>query len=171
MKKLFTYLFLATSLLALSSLALAQTVAGEWNATMETPADPVNYKAIFKVDGEKLSGTIKRSSGDAVLQGTVKGKEIKFTYTVNYNNNELPINVTGTLEGDTIKGSVDIANGSYQGGWMAKRAGGAASSTTQSAPASPTGADEWELTINSPQGSSTSTLAYTKEGEAIKGSL
>jgi hypothetical protein len=171
MKKLFTCLYLIPGLLALSGLALAQSVAGEWNATMETPGEPVNYKAIFKVDGEKLSGTIKRSSGDTALQGTVKGKEIKFSYTVDYNGQALAISVTGTLEGDTIKGSVDIANGAYQGAWMAKRASGATTSITQSAPASPTGADEWELTINSPQGTTTSTLAYTKEGEAIKGSL
>ncbi len=170
MKKLFTCLFLVAGMFVLSSLALAQSVAGEWNATMETPGEPSNYKAIFKVDGEKLSGTVKRSSGDSPLQGTVKGKEIKFAYTINYNNNELPINVTGMLEGDTIKGSVDIANGAFQGGWMAKRVGGAAPAA-QSSPATPAGADEWELTMNSPQGASNWILSYTKDAEALKGTM
>ena len=82
MKKLFTYLFLVAGLVALASLAQAQSVAGEWDATMETPGEPVNYKTIFKVDGEKLSGTVKRSSGETALQVTVKGKEVKFSYTV-----------------------------------------------------------------------------------------
>jgi hypothetical protein len=115
---------------------------------METPAEPVNYKAIFKVDGEKLTGSVKRASGEAPLQGTVKGKEIKFSYNIDYNGQALVDQRDGTLEGDTIKGSVDIANGAYQGGWMAKRVGGAAPSATQSAPTAPAGADEWELTIN-----------------------
>jgi hypothetical protein len=169
MKKMFAGLFLIGSLLALSGLALAQSVAGEWDATMETPAgQPSVYKVVFKADGEKLSGTVKRSSGDSALQGTLKGKEIKFAYSINYNNNEVAISISGALEGDTIKGTADIANGAFQGAWMAKRVGGTAA---QSAPATPAGADEWELTINSPQGASNSTLAYAKEGEAIKGSL
>ena len=48
-------------------------------------------KLIFKVDGEKLTGTAKRSSGDAALTGTVKSSDISFSYTVNYNGNDMTL--------------------------------------------------------------------------------
>jgi hypothetical protein len=171
MKKLSVCLWAVISLFVLSSLALAQSVAGEWDAQMETPGQPAVAKVVFKQEGEKLTGTVKRASGDSPLQGTLKGKEVKFSYTINYNGNEVVIGISGTLEGDTIKGTADIANGAFQGGWMAKRAAGAAAAPAQNGPAAAAGADAWELTINSPQGANTSTFVYTKDGENLKGAL
>jgi hypothetical protein len=170
MKKLSIGLLTLLGLLALSSLALAQSVAGEWNAEMETPGQSAVAKVIFKQEGEKLTGTVKRASGDAPLQGTLKGKEVKFSYSINYNGNAVTISISGLLEGDMIKGTADIADGAFQGGWMAKRADGAAAAPAQSAPAAG-GGDAWEVTINSPQGTTTSMFVYTKDGENLKGAL
>lgn len=173
MKKL--CLLAVISLLALASIVSAQSVAGEWQATMETPGEPSVSKLTLIQDGEKLSGTLKGQRGDAQVQGTVKGKEIKFSYSINYNGNAVPIAISGMLDGDTIKGTASIASGAYEGGWMAKRVGGAAASaptaTTPTAQAPAAGGNEWELAITSPQGTQTSTLAYTLEGETIKGQL
>jgi hypothetical protein len=172
MRKLSVSVFAVISLLAMSSLALAQSVAGEWDAQMETPGQPSLAKVIFKQEGEKLTGTVKRASGDSPLEGTCKGKEVKFNYVINYNGNEVAIGISGTLEGDTIKGMADIAGGSFQGGWMAKRISGTGAATpTQNAPASAAGSDAWEVTINSPQGSTTSMFVFTKDGENLKGAL
>jgi hypothetical protein len=168
MKKL--CLLAVISLLVLTSLVSAQSVAGEWQATMETPGEPSVSKLTLIQNGEKLSGTLKGQRGEAQVEGTVKGKEVKFSYSINYNGNAVPIAVSGMLDGDTIKGTASIASGAYEGGWMAKRVGGAAAATpTTQSPAA--GGNEWELAITSPQGTQTSTLAYTLEGETIKGEL
>lgn len=168
MKKL--CLLAVISLLALTSLVSAQSVAGEWQATMETPGEPSVSKLTLIQNGEKLSGTLKGQRGEAQVEGTVKGKEVKFSYSINYNGNAVPIAVSGMLDGDTIKGTASIASGAYEGGWMAKRVGGAAAAaSTAQAPAA--AGNEWELAITSPQGTQTSTLAYTLEGETIKGEL
>ena len=170
MKKLSVCLLTLLSLLALSSLALAQSVAGDWDAEMETPGQPSLAKITFKQDGEQLTGTVKRASGDSPLTGTIKGKAVKFSYTINYNGSALAIGITGTLDGDMIKGTASINEGTFEGGWMAKRVGGgSASSPAQSAPAA--GGDAWEVTINSPQGTTTSKFVYTKDGETLKGAL
>ena len=103
---------LAIAAAALPSAMRAQTapsVAGDWNATMNTPGGARPMKLVLKVDGEKLTGVVKRDAGDVPLEGTVKGNVVTFTYTVMYNDNALALTVTMTVSGDTMKGRVSFA--------------------------------------------------------------
>ncbi len=117
-------LAVALSLSALTS-AAAQSVAGEWDASMNTPGGPRPFKILFVQEGEKLTGTVKRATGDVPLEGTIKGTAVKFRYMINYNGNPISMDVTSTLDGDAMKGSIDIA-GQMQEAFLAKRAGAAA---------------------------------------------
>ena len=98
-----------------------KTVAGEWDAQFNTPGGPQPLKLILKVDGEKLSGTAKRSRGDVALTGTVKGDDITFAYTIEYNGNAVTLTFTGKVKGDTMSGTVSF-NESASDDWSAKRA-------------------------------------------------
>ena len=98
-----------------------KTVAGEWDAQFNTPGGPQPLKLILKVDGEKLSGTAKRSRGDVALTGTVKGDDITFAYTIEYNGNAVTLIFTGKVKGDTMSGTVSF-NESASDDWSAKRA-------------------------------------------------
>ena len=118
MKKLL--LTVALSLSALTT-AAAQSVAGEWDASMNTPGGPRPFKIVFVQEGEKLSGMVKRAAGDVPLEGTVKGSAVRFRYMINYNGNPLSMEVTSTLDGNAMKGSIDIA-GQMQEAFLAKRA-------------------------------------------------
>ncbi len=100
--------------------AQSASIAGEWNAAMNTPGGVQNFKIVFVVDGEKLTGTVKRSRGDVALAGTIKGNDVQFDYTVNYGGNDLTISMTGKLEGDTIKGTVSFG-GNAEDEWSAAR--------------------------------------------------
>lgn len=114
-------MFALVMLFAASISASAQSsVAGEWDAAMNTPGGPVPVKLVFVVDGEKLSGTAKRSRGDVPLSGTIKGKDIEFSYTVSYNGNDVTISFAGTVSGDTMGGMVSFS-GQAEDGWSAKR--------------------------------------------------
>lgn len=107
--------------LVFSAGASAQTsVAGEWDGSLNTPGGARPVKLIFKVDGEKLTGTAKRSSGDVPLAGTIKGSDIAFSYTVNYNGNDLTLTFTGKVSGDGISGTVSFG-GQAEDSWSAKR--------------------------------------------------
>jgi len=108
-------------LLGVGSMA-AQTssVAGDWDASLDTPGGPVPLKLIFKVDGEKLTGTAKRSSGDVAIAGTIKGSDITFSYTINYNGNDITLTFTGKVNGDSMSGNVSFG-GNADGDWSAKR--------------------------------------------------
>jgi hypothetical protein len=97
-----------------------KTVAGEWDAVFNTPGGPQPLKLILKVDGEKLTGTAKRSRGDVPLAGTIKGDDITFSYTIDYNGNAVTLTFTGKVKGDEMSGTVSF-NDSAGDEWSAKR--------------------------------------------------
>ena len=97
--------------LAAAPPASAQSVAGEWNAIMNTPGGTREFKIIFVVKGDSLSGTVKRPTGEVPLSGTIKGNAITFSYNIVYGDNPLTLTVVGTVDGDTMKGSIDFGGG------------------------------------------------------------
>lgn len=121
MKKALFVSFFAVALLISAQNASAQSsVAGNWDAMMNTPGGSVPLKLIFVVDGEKLTGTAKRSRGDVALVGTVKGSDIAFSYTIDYNGNPFTVSFAGKVDGDKINGVVTM--GSTDESWSATRA-------------------------------------------------
>jgi hypothetical protein len=119
MKTLLLSIAIAASTLASS--ATAQSIAGEWDATMNTPGGARTFKILFQVDGDKLTGTVKRQAGDVPLTGTIKDSLVTFSYTVDYNGNALTVTMTAKVTGDSMKGTVDFA-GAGQDEFSAKRA-------------------------------------------------
>ena len=108
---------------ATQSYAQTDSVAGEWDAAMSHPGGVSNFKLVFEVDGEKLTGTVKRSSGDSELTGTVKGSDLKFSYAITYGGNSLTMLLTGKVDGDSITGVVYFGDSGQSSDWSAKRAG------------------------------------------------
>jgi hypothetical protein len=99
----------------------AQSIAGEWDAAMSTPGGVRTFKIVFQVDGDKLTGTVKRAAGDVPLVGTWKGDTVSFSYSIDYNDHPLELTITATVIGDTMKGTVDFG-GVAQDEFSAKRA-------------------------------------------------
>jgi hypothetical protein len=112
------------SLLFGTSASAQKSIAGEWDATFNTPGGPQALKLIFKVDGEKISGTAKRSRGDVAIAGTIKGDDITFAYSIDYNGNPVTITFSGKVKGDTMGGNVSF-NDQAGDEWSAKRAAAA----------------------------------------------
>jgi hypothetical protein len=102
----------------------AVNVAGEWNATMNTPGGARNFKVVFVQQGDSLSGTVRRATGDVPLQGKVKGNDVTFQYTIDYGGNALTLVVSTTVTGDSMKGSIDL--GGVTEAFTAERAAAAA---------------------------------------------
>ena len=100
--------------------AQASSVAGEWDAARSTPGGVRNFKIVFKVDCEKVTGTVKRADGELPLQGTIKGSDLNFAYTIQYSGHDLVLTLTGKVAGDAINGSVSFG-GQADDEWSAKR--------------------------------------------------
>ena len=67
MKKALLSIFSLIVFISSASVASGQSVAGEWDGSFETPGGTRPFKLMLVVDGEKLSGTVKRASGDAAI--------------------------------------------------------------------------------------------------------
>src|SRR6185503_11188610 len=124
--------------------ALAQSgAAGTWDVTLNSPQGTFNMQFILKQDGEKLSGAVKGQRGEVPLEGTLKGKDITLKWTTKYQDNDLPITLTGSLDGSAMKGTADYG-GFAQGDFSAKRGGDSAASAPSS-PA-PAAGDKTDIT-------------------------
>jgi hypothetical protein len=166
---LLTLLLLCLS--ALFVVAQSPNVTGEWEVTINSPQGSRTANITFKQEGEKLSGSIKRQGGELPFEGMIKGKEIKFTYTIKFQDNDLAITLTGDVEGDSIKGTADFG-GFAQGDWTAKRLT-AAASAAQSAGATSTAqldvSGSWNFEVETDQGSGSPTFTFKQEGEKLTG--
>lgn len=122
MKRIILSAFVVFGSLAIlaGGVSAQKSVAGEWDAVFNTPGGPRPFKLILIVDGEKLTGTAKRSSGDVPISGTIKGADITFAYTISYNGNDVTLTYTGKVAGDTMAGTV-MFNESAGDEWSAKR--------------------------------------------------
>jgi hypothetical protein len=82
-------------------------VTGKWIAEVETPAGSGSPTFTFKQDGEKLTGHYSGTFGEADLTGSVKGKEITYSFSVEAQGSRLDVTYSGTLESkDSMKGTV-----------------------------------------------------------------
>ena len=96
--------------------AQAVNVTGDWVFNVTTDQGGGTPTITFKQDGEKLTGKYVGQLGSADLTGTVKGNEIAFNFTIDAQGQQAPVNYKGTVEKNTMKGSLDIAgmvNGTF----------------------------------------------------------
>ena len=90
-------------------LAQGTNVTGDWTFTVTTDQGSGTPTMTFKQDGEKLTGKYNGQFGVADLTGTVKGNAIQFTFTIDVQGQQAPATYKGTVEKDTMKGTMDIA--------------------------------------------------------------
>src|SRR5437867_3175718 len=155
------------------------TISGDWDVTVNSPQGANTTLVTFKQDGEKISGVFRSPRGELPFDGgTLTNGELKFTFTVNTQGMQLPITLTGKIEGETMAGKADFG-GFAEGDWTAKRATGesaaalaAAASAAAAAPPATSGAaaspspgmaaGQWEVTFKTPGGDRAATATLTQ---------
>jgi|SRR5437867_6375957 len=78
----------------------------------------------LKLEGDKLTGTVSGRGGEtAIAEAKLKGEEISFQVTREFNGNKVTTKYNGKLSGDTIKGKMEFQrDGQPQSrDWEAKR--------------------------------------------------
>ena len=116
-------LLLSLALTALLGAPLAaQSVAGLWDAGMETPGGSSKFTILFAVKGDSLSGTVTRSSGaQSPLSGTIKSDTVRFAYDITYNDNTLTLRMVARVAADSMVGTVDINGQANETFWARKQ--------------------------------------------------
>ena len=78
----------------------------------------------LKLDGEKLTGSVSGRNGDTAIEDAkIKGEEISFSVTREFNGNKFTAKYNGKLSGDSIKGKVETERDGEKRSrdWEAKR--------------------------------------------------
>src|SRR5437764_2983457 len=107
-------------LIALASAALALDINGKWKGNLASPNGELETTMVFKVDGEKLTGTVTNMYGEEqISEGSVKGDDVNFI--VNAGGGQFKIIYKGKITGDDVKFHVVIGDFG-EGDLLAKRA-------------------------------------------------
>ena len=86
--------------------AKVMDVSGTWELNVESPMGSRASDAIFTQTGEALGGKMVSPRGETPLTGTISGETVKFGINVNVQGQNLQIDYTGTVTGDTMSGTV-----------------------------------------------------------------
>jgi hypothetical protein len=103
-----------------TSTAPPADIAGNWDITFKTLAGEYTGKAVITQDGDKISGTVANQMGQQPLNGTMEGKTLKMAFVSKTASGDIPVSLTGDVDGDIIAGKAEI--GGIPGEWTAKRA-------------------------------------------------
>jgi hypothetical protein len=99
-------------------------VAGSWDLSAPgRDGNMMTQTLTLQQDGTKLTGTMKGQRGEAPVTGTVSGNNVTFSVTRTTPNGELKIDYTGTVSGDTMKGTFSVMGNTID--WTAKRSAAA----------------------------------------------
>ncbi len=99
----------------------AVDVTGDWAFDVQTGQGAGNPSITFKQAGEAITGTYVGTFGSAPLKGTLKGPAIEFSFEAEMQGQKIDNVYKGTVEKDTMTGSVAIAGGQLSGTFTAKR--------------------------------------------------
>ena len=160
--------------LAIPTAASAQTASadatGTWNASFNTQNGTIPATLTFKKAGDKIVGTIASDQGSSELEAELKGKTLTVWFNYNANGQAIPVEMTGTLDGDSAKGTM-TAGGNAAGDWTATRNKSAndAAPSADAAKETPSLSGDWTMTLQLDQVNATPSLALKQDGEKLTG--
>jgi hypothetical protein len=103
-------------------LAQGVDVTGKWIFDVQTGQGGGTPTVTFKQDGEKLTGHYSSQTfGEVDFTGTVKGNSVQFSFNADAQGTPIDVVYDGTVEKDTMKGSVAMAGGQLNGTFTAKK--------------------------------------------------
>ena len=87
------------------AVAWAADVSGKWKAEYQSPDGQTRQSTFtFKVDGEKLTGTLASAMGESqISEGKVSGDQISFVVIRNFGGDDVKFSYKGKVSGDEIK--------------------------------------------------------------------
>lgn len=98
-------------------------VAGKWEFTSEGPRGTQTSTITFEQDGTVLKGTMETQRGAVSFEnGSVEGNKITFTIVRGMGDRTFEMTYTGTVEGDTMTGTMTNPRGGDVP-WTAKKVG------------------------------------------------
>jgi hypothetical protein len=96
-------------------------VAGTWDVTLTTPGGEIPVTATLTDEAGKISGTLASHLGEVTVEGTLEGSSLKLSMVAKTPQGDIPVSLTGDVEGDSIVNGKATFGGTGQGEWTARR--------------------------------------------------
>jgi autotransporter translocation and assembly factor TamB len=81
-----------------------------WKIIANSPQGEMPLTAVLRNEGGQISGTVESQLGQTpIVSGRVIGNEVSFKVKIDAQGNQLEINFSGTISGETMKGQVSSA--------------------------------------------------------------
>lgn len=89
--------------------------SGVWSLVVQSPQGEITSQLTLTKDGEQISGTLGTPMGNVPLKsGRINGNQIRLTATVEMGGQSIDAIINGTIEGDSIRGTMVMgAMGSF----------------------------------------------------------
>lgn len=169
--------------------AYAQTpdISGKWEVTIVTPQGSMPPSPLeLKKEGDKFVGMFYTPQGNADVEATIKDKVVTILLPpFQTPQGPITIGMTGTLDGDTMKGTLDLG-GMGQMDWSAQRTAPAQAKPEEKKPEEKKPEEQkpeesktadakidvsgtWLLEVSTMGGTGTPTLELKQDGEKLSG--
>ena len=122
MSTLLLVLSLIAPIQAQSKPAPPPTLTGNWTMAIEIQGTTATPSLELVQDGEKITGVYTGRYGKFQLTGTLKGRALQFTFTMNAEGTDVLMTFKGEVAADfqSMKGEADMA-GAGEANWSATR--------------------------------------------------
>jgi len=160
----------ALCIVAMPGPAAAQDadVAGTWQVSITTgQAQGRSGSLVLRREGKNLVGTFSAPQGDQIVDATVVDKMVTIWFSVRTQNGLTNVSMKGTVDGDTMKGTIDFGDRG-QGQWTATR-GAVGAGVAQAGEARTDVTGTWTFQVEFSGGSGTPTMTFKQEGEKLTG--
>ncbi|OQX55466.1 MAG: hypothetical protein B5M54_01835 [Candidatus Aminicenantes bacterium 4484_214] len=109
-------------LITATAFTFQAAVGGDWEFKMQTRRGEITSSLHIEQDGEKITVTMTNPRGEVTGEGKIIGNEIEWTISRSTPRGEFTMTYKGTVEGNTMKGTVEIGSrGSIE--WTATKKG------------------------------------------------
>jgi hypothetical protein len=101
--------------------ASAADVTGTWKGTAETPNGTFERTFVFKQVGSALTGeSVSQMTGTSTItDGKIDGDNVSFSMTIKFQDNEMKMNYSGKVSGDSMK--LHVEAGDFQLDYVLKK--------------------------------------------------
>lgn len=101
--------------------AVATGISGQWDVTVKTQMGDVPITAELVESAGKVTGSMVGPAGPVDVTGTFDGNALKLSFTARTPQGDIPIEMSGELNGDSIVNGKAEFGGLGQGEWTARR--------------------------------------------------
>jgi len=175
----------ALALVACAPLAaFAQSAAGAWDLSVETPQGATTMNVALTQAADKLTGTLSSPLGEVPMTGTFANGDATVAATIDVQGMSLTLTFKGKITGDTFNGTVQFGEFG-EGPFTGKRAGAAApaaataaarpapaASAASTAPSSGNASGKWDVILSlAGAGDFPMTATLTQTGANVTGMI